>query len=72
MRDIDWKTIWREGIAPRIPRAGLEALRAALAKDSKQLVQSHTVVPAPGDDATIPFDDRRPCQACDVVHQKSK
>lgn len=34
-----WVTVWREGIAPFLPREGLIALREALRSDDPQLVQ---------------------------------
>jgi hypothetical protein len=39
--------VWRRGIAPQMSRAGLEALRRALAADDPRLVQGATLAPPP-------------------------
>ena len=42
-----WQRIWREGLAPRLSRRGLEALRTALVRDDPRLVQGRTMTPPP-------------------------
>ena len=42
-----WQRIWRNGLAPRLPRRGLEALRTALASDDQRLLQGRTMTPPP-------------------------
>src|SRR5438552_17129476 len=42
-----WRKVWREGLAPQISTAGLEALRAALVNDDARLIQGATTSPAP-------------------------
>lgn len=42
-----WKKVWREGFAPLLPTAGLEALAEALRKDDCTLRQGCTTVPPP-------------------------
>jgi len=40
-----WRKVWREGFAPRLPLAGLQALRDALISDNKSLFQGATTSP---------------------------
>ncbi|MFO0966810.1 MAG: hypothetical protein U0793_14655 [Gemmataceae bacterium] len=40
-----WKRIWREGLAPQLSDAALEALRGALSRDDGRLVQRMTTAP---------------------------
>lgn len=40
-----WRRIWREGLAPRLSRAGLEALQWALIRDDPRLLQGTTCYP---------------------------
>lgn len=40
-----WRTIWRYGLAPCLPTAGLEALRWALRRDDPRLLQGATTRP---------------------------
>ena len=42
-----WRLTWREGFAPVLSTAGLEALRAALAADDERLTQGSTTTPPP-------------------------
>jgi hypothetical protein len=42
-----WQKVWREGIAPQLSTAGLEALWRALAADDGRLVQGATTSPPP-------------------------
>jgi hypothetical protein len=42
-----WRKVWREGIAPQLSTAGLEALQAALVGDDERLVQGSTTTPPP-------------------------
>jgi hypothetical protein len=42
-----WQRVWREGIAPNLSTAGLEALRRALADDDPTLLQAATTEPPP-------------------------
>lgn len=42
-----WRRTWRDGIAPVLPTAGLEALRDALRDDDPRLVQGSTTFPPP-------------------------
>jgi hypothetical protein len=37
-----WRRVWREGLAPQLPTAGLEALGQALARDDSRLIQQFT------------------------------
>lgn len=43
----DWRTTWREGIAPQLSTMGLEALRRALITDDPRLIQGKTCSPPP-------------------------
>jgi hypothetical protein len=43
----NWQRVWREGIAPSLSLAGLEALQRALQNDDPKLVQGATSVPPP-------------------------
>lgn len=55
-----WKRVWREGIVPQLPLAGLRALELALAKDDRRLIQKQTTYPPP-----VPcLKDRLPEGAC--------
>jgi hypothetical protein len=42
-----WRKVWRDGLAPLISTAGLEALRAALSSDDARLLQGATTTPPP-------------------------
>ena len=42
-----WRLVWRDGFAPVLPTAGLEALRNALRDDDPRLRQGSTTVPPP-------------------------
>jgi hypothetical protein len=42
-----WRKVWREGLAPQISQAGLEALRLALIQDDPRLLQGATTSPPP-------------------------
>ena len=42
-----WRKVWRDGVAPILPTAGLEALREALANDAPRLAQGSTTTPPP-------------------------
>jgi hypothetical protein len=42
-----WRKVWRDGLAPHLSTAGLEALRRALLADDGRLVQGATTVPPP-------------------------
>jgi hypothetical protein len=42
-----WRKVWREGFAPVLSTTGLLALRRALIKDDKRLIQGHTTSPPP-------------------------
>ena len=42
-----WRKVWREGLAPQISTAGLEALRSGLLTDDARLLQSVTTSPPP-------------------------
>ena len=42
-----WRKVWREGLAPLLPTAGLEALRRALTTDDARLLQGATTSPPP-------------------------
>lgn len=44
-----WQKVWREGIAPQLSTAGLEALKTALETDDVALIQDHTCLPPPLD-----------------------
>jgi hypothetical protein len=43
----NWRKVWRDGAAPLLSDAGLEALRAALLNDDPRLVQGTTTMPPP-------------------------
>jgi hypothetical protein len=42
-----WRKVWRDGLAPHLSAAGLEALRQALMADDERLIQGATTVPPP-------------------------
>jgi len=42
-----WRKVWREGMAPQLSPAGLEALRRALMNDDVRLLQGATTTPPP-------------------------
>lgn len=42
-----WRKVWRDGFAPVLPTAGLEALRDALRNDDERLIQGSTTTPPP-------------------------
>ena len=43
----NWRKVWREGVAPLLSAAGLEALRRALVTDDGRLLQGATTTPPP-------------------------
>lgn len=42
-----WRKVWRDGVEPCLPTAGLEALRKALISDDPRLIQGATTMPPP-------------------------
>ena len=42
-----WQRVWRDGLAPRMSRRGLEVLRTALTRDDPRLVQGRSMTPPP-------------------------
>jgi hypothetical protein len=42
-----WRNTWRNGMAPVLPTAGLEALKGALERDDPRLTQGSTTTPPP-------------------------
>jgi hypothetical protein len=42
-----WRKVWREGLAPQLSTAGLNALRRALIDDDPRLLQGATTSPPP-------------------------
>ena len=42
-----WRKVWREGVAPQLSPAGLDALRRALVNDDPRLLQGATTSPPP-------------------------
>ena len=44
---IEWRKVWREGLAPLLSTAGLEALRLGLVVDDPRLIQGATTTPSP-------------------------
>jgi hypothetical protein len=42
-----WRKVWREGLAPQLSPAGLDALRRALVNDDPRLLQGATTSPPP-------------------------
>ncbi len=42
-----WRMVWRDGVAPVLGTAGLEALRKALLSDDQRLLQGSTTAPPP-------------------------
>jgi hypothetical protein len=42
-----WRKVWREGFAPVLSIAGLQALRDALRRDDPRLIQGSTTTPPP-------------------------
>jgi hypothetical protein len=44
---MDWKEVFRRGIAPQLPTDGLAALSAALVKNDRRLLQGATTMPPP-------------------------
>jgi hypothetical protein len=42
-----WRKVWREGLAPQLSTAGLEALAEALANDDPRIIQGATTSPPP-------------------------
>jgi hypothetical protein len=42
-----WRKVWREGMAPQISTAGLDALRKALVENDPRLLQGATTSPPP-------------------------
>jgi hypothetical protein len=44
---IPWQWAWREGVAPQLSTAGLEALQKALESDDPALIQGQNLLPPP-------------------------
>ena len=42
-----WRQVWRDGFAPVLSSAGLDALRGALGRDDPRLIQGSTSTPPP-------------------------
>ena len=42
-----WRKVWRDGLAPQLSTAGLEALHQGLATDDPRLLQGATTTPPP-------------------------
>jgi hypothetical protein len=42
-----WRKVWRDGFAPCLSTAGLEALKAGLESDDPKLIQGLTTTPPP-------------------------
>jgi len=42
-----WRKVWRDGLAPQLSMAALEALRGGLMNDDPQLLQGATTTPPP-------------------------
>jgi hypothetical protein len=42
-----WRKVWREGVAPLVSTAALEALQRALSDDDARLLQGSTTTPPP-------------------------
>jgi hypothetical protein len=42
-----WRQVWRDGFAPVLSSAGLDALRGALRRDDPRLIQGSTSTPPP-------------------------
>src|SRR5437879_13307597 len=42
-----WRKVWRDGLAPHLSVAGLEALAQALMRDDARLLQGATTTPPP-------------------------
>jgi hypothetical protein len=57
-----WRIVWRDGIAPALSTAGLEALAEALRTDDKRLAQGQTTTPPP----LMSVQDW-PCEAADAI-----
>lgn len=57
-----WQRVWRDGFAPGLSDAGLEALRDALVDDDPRLLQGCTTLPAALEDAV-----RWPVEAACVI-----
>jgi hypothetical protein len=45
--NMNWQTVWRLGIAPQLPTAGLVALQRALATNDRRLLQGASTMPPP-------------------------
>jgi hypothetical protein len=59
-----WQRVWREGFAPNLTTAGLEALRQGLAQDDPALVQAATIDPPP----LLPMTELPAEAACAVAY----
>jgi hypothetical protein len=57
-----WRITWRDGFAPVLPAAGLEALAAALEADDPRLTQGSTTTPPP-----LMCVQDWPCEAADAI-----
>jgi hypothetical protein len=42
-----WRKVWRNGLAPELSTAGLQALKQALISDDERLIQGATITPPP-------------------------
>jgi hypothetical protein len=42
-----WRKVWRDGVAPQLSTAQLEALKVGLIKDDPRLIQGQTTTPPP-------------------------
>jgi hypothetical protein len=54
-----WRECFREGLAPLLSTAALQALRDALQRDDPALCQRATTIPPP-----MPFATEWPCEGC--------
>jgi hypothetical protein len=59
---MKWQDVFRLGIAPQLPTAGLVALRTALAGNDKRLLQGATTMPPP-----LQCVQTWPCEAADAI-----
>jgi hypothetical protein len=44
---LPWQRVWREGVAPQLSTAGLQALQKALEQDDPALIQGQNLFPPP-------------------------
>lgn len=59
-----WRTVFRRGLAPHLPTAGLQALAFALASDNPSLLQGTTCYPPP----LAPLKDRAAEASCALTY----